>query len=169
MTNVEIELNPVDFITIGTVGPKGRRLFHLQAGQGAQVVSLTIEKEQARALGEAIQDLLQDLKERDAVRFGNEKVDMTRMNMDLREPIEPEFRVSQMGLGYDETNDQIILVARELVIVEENQDPDEVQAGIARFWATREQMLALALHSGDVVKAGRVDPQSNGRLLYYWT
>ncbi len=169
MTNIEIELNPVDFITVGTVGPKGRRLFHLQAGRGAQIVSLTIEKEQARALSEAIVDMLQDLKERDSVRFGNEKVDMNRMNMDLREPIEPEFRVSQMGLGYDETNDLIILVARELVILEENQDPEEVQAGVARFWATREQMLALALHSGEVVKAGRVDPQSNGRLLYYWT
>jgi uncharacterized repeat protein (TIGR03847 family) len=169
MTNIEIELNPVDFITVGTVGPKGRRLFHLQAGRGAQIVSLTIEKEHARALSEAIVDMLQDLKERDSARFGNEKVDMNRMNMDLREPIEPEFRVSQMGLGYDETNDLIILVARELVILEENQDPEEVQAGVARFWATREQMLALALHSGEVVKAGRVDPQSNGRLLYYWT
>jgi uncharacterized repeat protein (TIGR03847 family) len=169
VTDVEIELNPVDYITVGTVGPKGRRLFHLQAGRATQVVSLTIEKEQARALGEAIVDMLQDLKERDPVRFGNEKVDMNRMNMDLREPIEPEFRVSQMGLGYDEANDLIILVARELVILEENQDPEEVQAGVARFWATREQMLALAQHAAEVVKAGRVDPQSNGRLLYYWT
>ena len=63
MANIEIELNPVDFITIGTVGPKGRRLFHLQAGRNSQLVSLTVEKEQTRALSEAITELLDDLAE----------------------------------------------------------------------------------------------------------
>ncbi len=57
----EIELDPVDFVTIGTVGPKGRRLFHLQAGQGSQIVTLILEKEQARALSEAIIEMLTDL------------------------------------------------------------------------------------------------------------
>ena len=59
-----IELNPVDFITVGTIGPKGQRIFHLQGGQGTQIVSLTIEKEQAWALSEAIREMLDDLEER---------------------------------------------------------------------------------------------------------
>lgn len=169
MASMEIELNPVEFITVGTVGPKGKRLFHLQAGSGSQVATLTIEKEQARALAEAITDMLQDLKERDSQRFAEERVSFDRMSMDLREPIDPDFRVSQMGLGYDEEHDMVILVARELVLLEEGQDPEFTEAGVARFWATRQQMRALAMHAGDVVKQGRVDPQSNGRLLYYWT
>lgn len=169
MSSVEIELNPVDFITVGTVGPKGRRIFHLQAGQSGKIVSLTVEKEQARALAEAITDMLADLRGRRSNADAEPPVDMNRMNMDLREPIDPEFRVAQMGLGYDEDRDMIILVARELVVASEDQDPETLDAGVARFWASRRQMEALARHASDVVKQGRVDPQSNGRLLYYWT
>ncbi len=64
MPNIEIDLNPVDFITVGTVGPKGQRVFHLQAGKDEQIVSLIIEKEQAWALSEAIRELVEDLEQR---------------------------------------------------------------------------------------------------------
>ena len=37
MPQTEIELNPVDFITSGTIGPKGQRIFHLQAGKEKQL------------------------------------------------------------------------------------------------------------------------------------
>ncbi len=169
MANVEIELNPVDFITVGTVGPKGRRLFHLQAGRGSQIVSLTIEKEQARALAEAVTELLDDLNKQRENALSSDAVDIRTMNMDLREPIEPEFRVAQMGLGYDEEHDLIVLVAQELVVTEEGQDPELVQPGVVRFWASRQQMRALSTHALEVVRQGRADPKSNGRLLYYWT
>ena len=44
MSPKEIELDPVDFVTVGTVGPKGRRLFHLQAGTGSRLVTLIVER-----------------------------------------------------------------------------------------------------------------------------
>jgi uncharacterized repeat protein (TIGR03847 family) len=169
MANVEIELNPVDFITVGTVGPKGRRVFHLQAGHGAQIVCLTIEKEQARALGEAVGELLDDLLQQHGDTLSNDAVNLASLNMDLREPIEPQFRVAQMGLGYDKDRDLIVLVAQELIAPEEGQDPDLIQPGVVRFWGTRQQMRALSIHTMEVVRQGRADPRSNGRLLYYWT
>jgi len=169
MANVEIELNPIDFITVGTVGPKGRRLFHLQAGRGAQIVSLIIEKEQARALAEALGELLDDLTKQRGAALPPDTVDLSKLNMDLREPIEPTFRVAQMGLGYDEDRDLVVLVAQELIVLEEGQDPELVQPGVVRFWGTRQQMRALNLHTLEVVRQGRADPRSNGRLLYYWT
>jgi len=169
MANVEIELNPVDFITVGTVGPKGRRLFHLQAGKGGQIVSLTIEKEQARALAEAVTELLDDLIRQRGDNLSSDAVTLSSMNMDLREPIEPQFRVAQMGLGYDEDRDLIVLVAQELVVPEEGQDPDLVRPSVVRFWGSRQQMRALSTYTLDVVRQGRADPKSNGRLLYYWT
>jgi uncharacterized repeat protein (TIGR03847 family) len=169
MPGIEIELKPVDFITVGTVGPKGRRLFHLQAGQGSQIVALIIEKEQARALAEALSDLLDDLLRQRGEALSSDDVDMSKMNMDLREPIEPQFRVAQMGLGYDEDSDLIVLVGQELVTPEEGQDPDLLQPGVVRFWGSRQQMRALKNHALEVVKQGRADPKSNGRLLYYWT
>ena len=169
MAHVEIELKPVDFVTVGTVGPKGKRLFHLQAGRGEQIVSLTIEKEQARALSEALTELLDDLAKQSGPELASDAVNLAALNMELREPIEPAFRVAQMGLGYDRDQDLVVLVAQEMIVLEEDQDPESVQPSVARLWCTRKQMRALGLQAGQVVKQGRVDPQSNGRLLYYWT
>ncbi len=167
MPNVEIELNPVDYVTVGTVGPKGRRLFHIQGGKTSQIVTLTIEKEQARALAEAVTELLDDLG-RQHVELASDVPDLSTYNMDLREPIEPEFRVAQMGLGYDEDRDMVILVAQELIVAEEGQDPD-LKPSVVRLWCTRQQMRALSTYTLDVVRQGRADPKSNGRILYYWT
>lgn len=173
MPNVEIELNPIDFITIGTIGPKGKRVFYLQAGQNAQIVSLLIEKEQSWALSEAINELIDDLDERYSQ---TTEPDKSIVDMELREPIEPIFRVSQMGLGYDEDQDKVVLVAQELV-ASSDEDEEQIgrlegeqeQPGIVRIWCTREQMRTLSKHAMEMVKAGRADPKQNGRLVYYWT
>jgi uncharacterized repeat protein (TIGR03847 family) len=166
MPNTEIDLNPVDFITVGTVGPKGQRVFHLQAGKGSQVVSLIIEKEQAWALSEAIRELVDDLDQR----FPDDEVgEIPDLNMELRDPLEPMFRVAQMGLGYDEDRRMVVLVAQELVQLEEDVDPDAVQPGVVRMWCSRSQMRALSAHATATVQAGRPDPKQNGRLVYYWT
>ncbi len=111
MSNV-IELNPVDFVTIGTIGPKGQRTFHLQAGQDHRIVSFTIEKEQAHALSSAISELLADIDERDN---SQTEANFSELDMDLREPIEPLFRIAQMGLAYEAHNNQVILIAQEHV------------------------------------------------------
>jgi uncharacterized repeat protein (TIGR03847 family) len=168
MPNIEIDLNPVDFITVGTIGPKGQRVFHLQAGKGAQIVSLIIEKEQAWALSEAIRELVEDLDQRYPTGDGS---DEGEYNMELRDPIEPLFRVAQMGLGYDEDRNMVVLVAQELVaaVEEDDADPETAQPGIVRMWCSRSQMRALSAHATATVQAGRPDPKQNGRLVYYWT
>lgn len=170
MSNIEIELNPVDFITIGTVGPKGQRVFHLQAAKDEQLVSLIIEKEQARALAEAIRELLEDLDRR---QMGEGIAAPGGQSLELRDPIEPMFRVAQMGLGYDEDRNLIVLVAQELVAGAEDSeleiDSELNQPGIVRLWCSRELMRGLSDHALAAVQAGRPDPKQNGRLIYYWT
>jgi uncharacterized repeat protein (TIGR03847 family) len=162
----EIELDPVDFVTVGTVGPKGRRIFYLQGGKGSEMVTLTIEKQQAQALGEAVIELLDSLSERHPD-LPEVNVNVSRWNMDLRDPIDSLFRVAQMGLGYDEERNLIMLVAQELVVSDETLSEPEPQ--IVRMFATREQLRALSEHAQSIVKQGRADPKSNGFMIYYWT
>jgi len=168
MPNVEIELNPADFITIDTIGPKGQRTFYLQAGQGSQLISMIIEKEQSWALGEAIREMVEDLDRRTEQ---STSVDISKLDMALREPIDPVFRVAQMGLGYDEENDRIVLVAQELVVTSaiEDDSGEEKDPSVVRIWCTREQMVALSQQAMEMVRSGRADPRQNGRLVYYWT
>ncbi len=160
MPKTEIDLNPVDFITIGTIGPRGKRIFHLQAGRDAKLIGFVIEKEQAWALGDAIRDFLDDVDERTQE---DTAVEMAAMDMELREPIQPLFRVAQMGLAYEEGNNMVILTALEM-LEEDTEDPS-----IVRMWCTRHQMRALSLQALDVVSAGRPSPKQNGRITYYWT
>ena len=189
MGNV-IELNPVDFVTIGAIGPKGKRTFHLQAGQDNRLVSFTIEKEQAHALSSAIAELLDDIDEQENTRT---EADFSQLDMALREPIEPLFRISQMGLAFEPHNNKIILVAQEFVPQDANEigddadfdelddnEENEAQAAynlfegadgepqVVRMWCSREQMRALSLHAMDTVKSGRPDAKQNGRIIFYW-
>ncbi|MBK8021719.1 MAG: DUF3090 family protein [Chloroflexi bacterium] len=176
MPNIDIDLNPVDFITIGTIGPKGQRVFHLQAAKGDRLITLIIEKEQAGALSEALRELIDDLDQRVPAPSGRSPM----TNMELRDPVEPLFRVAQMGLGYDEEHDLVVLIAQELVPLgdeedEEDQedqealDESENKPGVVRMWCSRAQMRALSEHSSQTVRQGRPDPKQNGRLIYYWT
>jgi uncharacterized repeat protein (TIGR03847 family) len=154
-----MDLNPVEFITIGTVGPKGKRVFHLQAGHEGRIISFTIEKEQAWALSEAIQEFIDELDKR---LDDQTEVEMAALDMELREPIQPIFRVAQMGLAFDEETQLIIVMAQELA-------GDEEDSGVVRMWCTREQLYALSIQAMDMVEAGRPNPSQNGRLTYYWT
>ena len=169
---MQLDMKPVDFITVGTIGPRGKRVFHLQAGHEDRLVSFVLEKEQTRALSEAIREFVDDLDER---LEETTEVEMAALDMELREPIEPLFRISQMGLGYEEDNGWIILIAQELVIEDEDEDEigtlssEESDSGVVRMWCTRSQMLALSLHAISTVEAGRPDPKQNGRIAYYWT
>jgi uncharacterized repeat protein (TIGR03847 family) len=144
----EYNMDQVDFITVDTIGPPGQRVFHLQAGQGDQLLTLTVEKEQAAALAESISSLLGEIADR--YNHTTPEPVLRQFDLDLREPILPAFRVAQMGLGYDSDTDQIVLIVNELLPEEAGDD-----ASIARLSATREQMSALAIHTRDVVKGGR--------------
>lgn len=168
MPNQEIQFNPVDFITIGTVGPKGRRVFYLQAGQGQQIATLQIEKEQAWALCEAIEELFNDLVKRfpDLIEASAETASIDESAFALREPVQPLFRVAQMGLGYDEERNLTVLVIEELLSSDETEEGNT--PSIVRLWIDSGMMRQLSAYGSEVVRAGRPDPSQNGHIRYYW-
>jgi uncharacterized repeat protein (TIGR03847 family) len=145
-----IEFNPVTRITAGAVGKPGHRVFYIQADSGAQRVTLLCEKQQVQSLGLGVQQFLQDI-QRKFPHLLSPSGSYFDADMELREPMEPLFRVGELGLGYDEDTDRVIIVAQEAVA--EDANPDD--ASTVRFWATRSQALAMSQWSVTVVEKGR--------------
>jgi uncharacterized repeat protein (TIGR03847 family) len=147
MTKQFYDLNPVSHITADAIGLPGQRTFYLQAGQGDTLVTLILEKEQVQALAVSVEQMLAELEKRNPQSIGSLQL-ISQYDLVLREPIEPVFRVGQMGLGYDAEADLLIIVAQELT-------DDTQEMSVARFWATRAQMRSLSEHSMTIVQAGR--------------
>jgi uncharacterized repeat protein (TIGR03847 family) len=139
------DLKPLSHITIDTIGPPGERVFYLQGGRGPQVVTLIIEKEHALALVSGLDDLFAELPASQLA--GGDHV--SSFDVGLQQPVEPLFRVGQMGLAYDESSDMVVLVAYQLA----SEDQEDVPA--VRFWGTREQMRTLRRQALSAVEGGR--------------
>jgi uncharacterized repeat protein (TIGR03847 family) len=140
-----IELNPVSHLTIGTVGPPGKRVFYLQGSKGPDLVSVIIEKQQASMLASSLESLFDELAEKVS---RDEEREPVWSDMRLREPIDPLFRVGNMGLGYNEDFGRVVIVAYELV------DEDE-EANVVSFWSSSSQAQSLIKRAHEMVKAGR--------------
>jgi uncharacterized repeat protein (TIGR03847 family) len=136
--NESYDLDHVEHLTTGAVGPPGERVFYLQAGTGSQLVTLKLEKTQVAALVRYLGTLLADLPPPEAL----------PRSLDLIEPLEPEWVVGTLGVSYDEDTEEFVLLVEELV--EEGEE-----GAMARITARRDQVAALVLHGAEVVEAGR--------------
>ncbi len=142
-----IEINPANHLTIGTVGEPGNRTFFLQGGRSGEVISLVIEKIQAAAIADSFEELLNDLaREHPAVRRDLQVT--VQHDLRLHEPVDPLFRVGNLGLGYNNELERVIVVAYELV-------PDEEDANMVSFWVKAHHARALIEHAREIVAGGR--------------
>jgi len=147
MAEFTYDFDDVTHITVGAVGAPGQRTFYIQARQGKRLLSLIAEKEQIRALASAVERLLDELAERNPGMAITD--DLTIADMSLQEPLEAEFRIAQMGLGYDADRDMVVLVMQGMI---EDLEEDMV---LIRFSATRVQMRSLSIHAEHVIAGGR--------------
>jgi len=136
----------VEHFTAGAIGEPGARVFYIQAGQGAAVVSLKCEKLQVGALAEYLAGVIADLPPTEA----------STASMELQTPVLPEWVVGALSVAYDETADRIVLVIEE-VVDESGLDPDapSPEAASMRLRLTRGQVLAYIEHAAGLVEAGR--------------
>src|SRR3954447_16771971 len=118
---IHVFRQPERFVA-GTVGEPGDRSFYLQAIEDARTISVLLEKQQVSVLADRISALLQEV----ARRFGDEVPEGTGSGSDLDPlavPLEEEFRVGTMGLGWDADSRSIVV---ELLAVTEEEVDESV-------------------------------------------
>jgi len=150
MPRVEIDLHPVTHILADAIGSPGQRVFYLQGWQDDRTVTLIVEKFQIQSLAIGLEQFLEEVHTKfpDLPQASDNYVEE---KMHIHPPVDPLFRVGEMGLGYDAENDLLILVAREALA--EGQDAEE--GGIVRFWCTRSQLLAVSRWGLEIAARGR--------------
>lgn len=150
MPREEIDLQPVTHILVDAIGPPGQRVFYLQGWQDDRMVTLIVEKFQIQSLAIGLEQFLVEIVEKNPT-LSQATADYEEEKMHILPPVDPLFRVGELGLGYDEDNDLLILVARELI----GEDQDAEQAGVVRFWCTRSQLRAMSNWGIEIASRGR--------------
>ncbi|RZQ66008.1 DUF3090 domain-containing protein [Amycolatopsis suaedae] len=148
-----------DRFVAGTVGEPGDRTFYLQASEDVRIISVTIEKQQVAVLAERLASLLDEV----ANRFGAEVPEHAPDDLvdvdPLSVPVEEEFRVGTMGLGWDAESSAVVI---ELLAVTEGEvdetvvlDDTEEGPDAVRVFLTPAAARAFAERADRVVNAGR--------------
>ncbi len=155
MSPTEIDLRPVTHITTDAIGQPGKRIFYLQGWQDERTITLIIEKIQIQSLAVGLEQFLAEVGSR-FPDLPEATSDFVEEKMHINPPVDPLFRIGELGLGYDNENDFIVLIAKE--VVPEGGNPEET--GIVRFWCTRSQIRAMCHWGIEVAARGRpVCPQ----------
>jgi uncharacterized repeat protein (TIGR03847 family) len=157
-----IELDDVDALGAGAVGQPGSRAFYIQARTESAQLTVLVEKEQVALLAsEAVAFL-----DRIADDYPELPIDVPRTQSQLQEPTVPLFRARLIGLGFDPERELVLLELRERssedeeesVAEDDDEDDEEEEAAegyVARIYATRAQVRALAARGAEAVAGGR--------------
>ena len=123
-----------------------------RARRATDLVTLLVEKQQVQLLAASVVKILAQIETEPS------EEEPEHVPMDLEPPLEPEWRAGRLAIGYEEDRDLLVLEVEEFVPRPRTRTTrtsrgdtavggdDEPEPGLVRFWATRDQMLALARH-----------------------
>ena len=166
MPREDIELRPVDHITTDAIGQPGKRVFYIHAWQDQRTVTMILEKLQILSLAEGVEQFLSEVREK-YPDLDEPSADYTEDKMRIQPPVDPLFRIGELGLGYDANADLVVLVAREMTAEEAvgdaeddaadgaEKDQEAESASVVRLWCTRSQIRALARWGVEIASRGR--------------
>jgi len=149
MPQIDISLEPVDRITVDALGKPGSRVFYIQGSQGDQTVSLIIEKIQLQSLAIGVGEFLKEISER-FPQLAEPKDAVEEAAMVIIPPLDPLFRVGDIGLAYDDQREMACIIAKEM-----QDGENEEERGVVRYWCTRDQLVALSRWAKIVIERGR--------------
>jgi len=149
-----IELDDVDGLGTGAVGEPGQRAFYIQARTEATQLTVLVEKEQVALLAAEAVAFLDKI----ADDYPELPFDIPSTQSVLREPTVPLFRARLIGLGFDPERELVLIELRERADDEAEEpsddDPDD-EGYVARIYATRAQVRAMAARGIEAVAGGR--------------
>jgi uncharacterized repeat protein (TIGR03847 family) len=160
MDEHEIELESVDSLAAGAIGDPGQREFFLQARTESAQLTVLVEKEQVALLASEAVAFLDRISEE----YPEDPPDPPAplvLEAGLREPAVPLFRARLIGLGFDPEREMVLIELRENSSdddMPEEDDPGDAEAEdgyVARIYATRSQVRAMAARGAEAVSAGR--------------
>jgi uncharacterized repeat protein (TIGR03847 family) len=160
-----IEFDDVDALGTGAVGEPGQRAFYIQARTEDAQLTVLVEKEQVALLAREAVTFL----DRIADDFPEIPTSVPDTEAQLREPTVPLFRARLIGLGFDPERELVLIELRErsaegddIPMPEEQGSGAEGATGtdddagyVARIYATRAQVRAMAARGVDAVSGGR--------------
>jgi uncharacterized repeat protein (TIGR03847 family) len=159
------DYDPPDRFVAGTVGQPGSRTFFLQARRGSRVTSVALEKAQVSVLAERVDELLDEVLRRTG---GSAPVPAlatadSEDNDPLDAPIEEEFRVGTMSLGWDGDSQRVVIECFAEGTAPDDADADagedaetETETGpVLRVSLSGAAARAFAKRATAVVAAGR--------------
>lgn len=143
-----MDITPESFIADYT-GQPGERTFFVQSKDGA-ARTFVAEKQQVELLAERLREMLLLLDTEDEIADATPARDPGFI---LETPIEPEWRIGTIAIGYVEDSDRIV-VSFAPPQEEPPEDPEEIEFD-ARFFLSKEQVRAFVLHALAIVAEGR--------------
>src|SRR3954447_24824762 len=143
--------NPERFVA-GTVGQPGERTFFLQVRDGATLVSVAMEKGQISALAERVETLLGEVRQTADVPTPADVDDVAPLDT----PLEEEFRVGMLALGWDPEDELVVLEAQAISATPAERMANEPEGpDVLRVRLTAPAAQAFAARAQRVVAAGR--------------
>jgi uncharacterized repeat protein (TIGR03847 family) len=155
--------DPPERFVAGTVGEPGQRTFFLQARGQGRLTSVALEKQQVQLLAEQVERLLAEVRRVSGAQpsgdeAGPGEVDLAPLDL----PIEEEFRVSTLALGWDPRIDRVVIVAQAgaegseaAPAIDDEDDADVDGPDVLRVRLTAAMAREFAGRAAAVVSAGR--------------
>ncbi|GAB2754168.1 DUF3090 domain-containing protein [Salinifilum aidingensis] len=155
---IHVFRQPDRFVS-GTVGEPGERTFYLQATESLRTVSVQLEKQQVSVLAERIGALLDEVQRRFELEFPAETPEELIDTDPLEVPVEEEFRVGTMGLGWDAETEAVVVevlamteeeIDESIVLDDTEEGPDALRVFLSPMYAR-----AFAERAERIINAGR--------------
>ncbi len=157
----------VERLRVEALGEPGSRRFRLMVIANGDTHIVWMEKQQLQALGLAVEQLMEQMPD------SGSGIDEPDSSLEFDAATQEQFRVGRIELGYDVSNDRVVISA----FVLEQDDDEESESLMMRL--TRRQRAELSTDAAIVAAAGRplcpmcgnpispeghVCPQQNGHL-----